>query len=119
MAVAEVGLVPVLKAAGAADLTGLPLAGTIDLIRNAALFIGIDSGPAHVANALSTPAVVIMGKDPRYERRMPYSGGLADGFGGVVIEHSGPSGELPPERVIEAVRAVLAKRTMPAEAATP
>ena len=119
LAVAEVGLSPVLKQAGATDLTGLPLAGTIDVIRHAALFLGIDSGPAHVANALGTPAVVVMGADPRYKRRMPFTGGLADGSGGIVIEHSGPIGALVPDPVIEAAREVLARRRTPAGAAAP
>jgi ADP-heptose:LPS heptosyltransferase len=117
--VAEVGLRPTLKQAGAADLTGLTVEGTIDVIRHAALFIGIDSGPAHVANALGTPAVVLLGRYGKYERRMPFSGPLRDGGGGVVIQHAGAMEELGPQRVIEAARAVLARREMPAEAATP
>ena len=39
----------------------LPLEDTMALIANATLFLGIDSGPAHIAAALARPLVVIFG----------------------------------------------------------
>ena len=44
------------------DLTGpYPLGATIALLRRAALFIGNDSGLAHVAEAVGTPSAVVYG----------------------------------------------------------
>jgi len=39
----------------------LPLAATAQLLRNASLFVGADSGIAHLAVALGTPTVVLFG----------------------------------------------------------
>lgn len=60
----------VLKAAGAAgrvvSLTGqLTVAQTASVIRRAALFVGGDSGLAHVALALGTPTVILFGPSDR------------------------------------------------------
>ena len=40
----------------------LKLLETASLIKNATLFIGIDSGPAHMANAFGTPGVILLGE---------------------------------------------------------
>jgi ADP-heptose:LPS heptosyltransferase len=54
------GVVP-----GVEAICGMPLAESIALIRGAALFVGNDSGPAHVAAACATPLVVLFGaSDP-------------------------------------------------------
>jgi len=46
-------------------VTGAPLAGIKSLLRGASLFLGNDSGPAHIAAAFGVPAVVIFGpSDP-------------------------------------------------------
>src|SRR5439155_11327478 len=42
-------------------LSGAPLAEIKNLLANAALFIGNDSGPAHMAAAFGLPVVVIFG----------------------------------------------------------
>ena len=110
LAVAEVGLRPALAGTEAIDHTGLPLEETIDLIRGASLFLGIDSGPAHIAAAAGTPAVVLLGHYGKYTRRMPFSGPLAEGTRGSVIQHDGPLSTLEPERVIVEARRIL--RTM-------
>lgn len=50
---------------GVEALAGIPLAESISLIRGATLFVGNDSGPAHIAAACATPAVVLFGgSDP-------------------------------------------------------
>ena len=42
-------------------LAGAPLAEVKNLIANASLFIGNDSGPAHIAAAFGIPVVVLFG----------------------------------------------------------
>ena len=70
----ELGLEPVIIAGGGEDLTafrryrtliGAPLAEVKSLMAGASLFVGNDSGPAHMAAAFGTPVVVIFGSsDP-------------------------------------------------------
>jgi ADP-heptose:LPS heptosyltransferase len=42
-------------------LTGMPLEQTKALLRDASLFVGNDSGPAHMAAAFGVPAAVLFG----------------------------------------------------------
>ena len=42
-------------------VAGAPLAEIKDLLANAALFLGNDSGPAHMAAAFGLPVVVLFG----------------------------------------------------------
>lgn len=51
--------------AGFSCLAGRPLQETMRLIAGAALFVGNDSGPAHVAAAFGLPVVVIFGASDR------------------------------------------------------
>ena len=90
--VVEVGIDPVLPAApGVVNLCGrLSIPQTAEVIRRAAAFVGIDSGPAHLANAVGTPGVVLLGRYRSYERYMPYSGRYADGSNADVIQWDGP-----------------------------
>ncbi|MFC0183631.1 heptosyltransferase-3 [Pseudarcicella hirudinis] len=47
---------------------------TAEIIRHAAAFIGIDSGPAHFANAVDTFGFILLGKLNTFDGYMPYSG---------------------------------------------
>jgi len=97
-----------LTAEGCIDLRGrCSLATTAEVIRRARLFVGIDSGPAHLANAAGTPGVVVLGHYGRYERYMPFAGGYADGSSGTVLHHDGPASATPAGRVIAAAEAWL------------
>jgi ADP-heptose:LPS heptosyltransferase len=61
MTVIEVGATPMFPDTGA--LCGrLSILQSAELIRRAALFIGIDSGPAHLASAVGTPGVILLGQ---------------------------------------------------------
>src|SRR5205823_6362461 len=51
------------------NLAGAPLAEVKSLLRSASVFIGNDSGPAHMAAAFQIPVVVMFGNsDPRIWR---------------------------------------------------
>lgn len=56
----------------------LSLIESAEVIRRSALFIGVDSGPAHLANAVQTPGVLILGKYLEFSNRMPFTGFFAD-----------------------------------------
>lgn len=76
---------------------------TAEVIRRARLFVGIDSGPAHFANAVGTPGVIILGKYHAFDCYLPYSG--AYGSGGVaeiVYAESGPAAAVTVDAVCAA-----------------
>lgn len=58
---------------------------TANVIAGASLFIGIDSGWAHVANALGVPGIILLGKYRAFERYMPYSGNYQQGINSKII----------------------------------
>jgi heptosyltransferase-3 len=80
---------------------------TAEVIRRAELFIGIDSGPAHLANAVGTPGVLLLGHYQQFQSYMPYSGAYASGLGATILRANGPVADLPIRDVIEAVTARL------------
>lgn len=98
--VIEVGLQSVLSGEAGRFCGKLSLMQTAELIRRASLFIGIDSGPAHLANAVETPGVILLGKYNQYDTYMPYSGDYANGMNASVIHHTGPASEIAVETVV-------------------
>lgn len=56
----------------------MPVDQLAGLIGNAIFFIGIDSGPAHLANAYRIPSVVILGKYRKWNHYRIYNGFFAD-----------------------------------------
>ena len=101
--VVEVGLTPVCAGlANVIDACGrLDVLGTAAVIARATLFVGIDSGPAHFANALCRRGVILLGRYGPFDRYMPYSGHFAEG-GADVIQFAGPVADLPVETVYAA-----------------
>jgi len=98
--------------------SGLP--GLIHATRQAAAVVGVDSGPLHLAAALSKPGVAIFGPtDPA--RNGPYGGSLrvlrvpdaATTYKrGTTIDET--MQRVSPDEVFEALRAVLGERPHPA-----
>jgi heptosyltransferase-3 len=76
-------------------MTGLPLAEALALLRHAALFVGNDSGPAHIAAAFARPSVVIFGPSNVHLWR-PWSSGPWR------VVHEGPRAEDASEEAVEA-----------------
>jgi len=73
----EIGLKPFIdQTAGfCKNLCGqLSILESAEVIRRARLFIGIDSGPAHLANAVGTPGVILMGSYLGFSKYNPFSG---------------------------------------------
>lgn len=74
-----------------------------EIIRRAALFIGLDSGPAHLANAAGIPGVILLGHYRSFKHYLPYTGGYAAGAARLVYA-DGPVASLSVAEVFAAVR---------------
>ena len=99
----------------AEDICGrLSLLELAAVIRDAALFAGIDSGPAHIANALGTRGVVLLGSYRHFREYMPFTGGYAAGTTGELLRSAGAIAEIGVSDVCAAIRRQLAKRHSPA-----
>lgn len=81
--VVEVGIKPIVRSVSNAyvNLCGkLSLMETAEVLRRSSLFIGVDSGPAHLANAVKTPGVVLLGEYRSFKTYVPYGGEYASGL---------------------------------------
>ena len=88
VSVVEIGSEPVVghRVPGVINLCGATtLLETAEVIRRAILFIGIDSGPAHMANATGTPGVVLMGSFGPFQHYNPFTGGYGDGSNATLV----------------------------------
>jgi len=104
--VVEIGLKPHLDLGTGryVNLCGaLSLLETAEVIRRAQLFIGIDSGPAHLANAAGTYGIILLGEYRIFKRYMPYSGGYKTGENARILYHDGPAADIAVESVCAAV----------------
>jgi heptosyltransferase III len=115
VAVVEVGIRPLLIQRDSPrhrSLCGaLNVLETAEVIRRADLFIGIDSGPAHLANAVATTGVILLGSYLRFKAYMPYTGGYAAGATAEIIRAvNGPVADLSVDAVFTAVMARLGER---------
>jgi heptosyltransferase III len=113
--VVEVGLHSAIrsrpKSPGATILCGqLTLLETAEVIRKSRLFIGIDSGPAHLANAVGTFGVLLFGKYFRFEMHNPYGGSYGTGGNCEIIRAKGPLSDISVQQVFEVVAARLSGR---------
>ncbi len=102
----EVGLVPILhELEGQINVCGrLSVLETAEVIKRGALFVGVDSGPAHLANAVQTPGVVLLGQFNQFKKYNPYTGGYADGSNATLVyNEAGPAADIPVDVVFQAV----------------
>jgi heptosyltransferase-3 len=108
ISIAEIGLHAVAiteDRAGKRNLCGrLSLPQTAEVMRRAVLFIGIDSGPAHLANAVGVPGIILLSNYKGFGDYMPYSGRYADGQGADIVRTEGPMDTLPVAPVLAAAR---------------
>jgi heptosyltransferase III len=110
LSVVEIGLQPLidLKSGRYVNLCGqLSLLETAEVIRRAKLFIGIDSGPAHLANAAGTFGIILLGEYRFFKRYMPYSGSYESGENAKILFNDGPAADIPVKRVYDAITEYL------------
>jgi heptosyltransferase III len=117
--VAEIGLRPV-ALTGSKDLNRqlsgrLSILQSAEVIHRSVLYIGCDSGPAHLANAVETYGIIVLGHYRHFQRCMPYTGNYAEGRFCNLLYHNGPAAQMLVERILEAIDQRLA--TLPNVAA--
>ena len=81
----------------------LSILQSAEVIRRCVLFLGTDSGPAHLANATGAYGIIALGNYRNFRRYMPYSGDYANGIRSELLYHDGPVSEMPVARIIEAI----------------
>jgi heptosyltransferase-3 len=81
----------------------LTIMETAEVIRRAGLFVGIDSGPAHLANAVGTPGVILLGQYQSFRSYTPYSGSYADGSDADLVRADGFAETIAVDTVMTAV----------------
>ena len=98
---------------GVLDLCGkLSLLQLGELIRRASGFVGIDSGPAHFANAFKCPSVILLGHYLNYKRYMPYNGFLRENAQEMLLYWDGPARDIPVDVVEEKIFKILKIQSM-------
>jgi ADP-heptose:LPS heptosyltransferase len=105
--VIEIGLEPLLinsKEGMNVSLCGeLSVLQTAEVIRRSALYLGSDSGPAHLANAVGAYGIIALGHYRHFQQYLPFSGSFADPLQSEVLHYDGPLDELPANRIIKAI----------------
>lgn len=87
----------------------LSIMETSEVIRRAQYFIGLDSGPSHLANATGTFGFILMGSLNDFPAYNPYSGSYGRQENCVLIRQEGvPCSQLPYSVVIGAISRELA-----------
>jgi ADP-heptose:LPS heptosyltransferase len=115
--VVEVGLQPTLNDSGLASYINaagtLSILETAEIIRRGKIFIGVDSGPAHLANAVGTYGIVLLGSYLGFKKYNPFSGNYGDGSNAALLHVEGAVANIPLERVQQAVdNAFQSQRSM-------
>lgn len=86
----------------------LSILETAEVIRRADFFIGLDSGPAHLANAVGTYGFVLMGSLGNFPTYNPYSGAYGTGRNCTIIRDFGkPCSQLSFDRVVKSIKDVF------------
>jgi ADP-heptose:LPS heptosyltransferase len=87
----------------------LSILESAEVIRRALLFIGIDSGPAHLANAVDTQGIILMGSYLGFDKYNPFSGEYKNGTNSTIVYEQGPVAGISVERVFQAANERLRK----------
>jgi heptosyltransferase III len=84
----------------------LSLLETAGVIARSTLFVGVDSGPAHIANAVKCPGVILLGRYRHFTNHFPYTGFFAMN-GATIVRTMEALSSLPVEKVFEAIETRL------------
>ena len=87
----------------------LSILESAEVIRRAKLFIGIDSGPAHIAHAVGTFGFIMLGNYLGFEKYNPFSGAYRDGSNAVLLYTKGSVSDINVDSVFEKVERYLGK----------
>lgn len=81
---------------------------TAEILRRAQFFVAIDSGPAHMANALGVPSIILLGRYKVFSRYTPFTGFFASASPAVRVVQNlgGPAAALSVDEIIEATKYV-------------
>lgn len=82
----------------------LSILETAEVIRRSQAFIGIDSGPSHLANAVGTYGIILLGNYAGFTRYNPYSGHYGDQTNAAFIYSAGVVAEIDVKRVYQALQ---------------
>lgn len=96
----------------------LDIVQTIEVIRRSEAFVGIDSGPAHLANALEKPGVILLGAFGSFTKYLPYTGHFSRSPRVKIIQHPLPASDIAVQVVLEAFFEVLTDRTLSSQKTT-
>ena len=83
----------------------LSLMETAELIRRSTFFLGVDSGPAHMANAWRRPALLLFGRYRSSDTFNPFEGYYSDRAESVILRYPGTLSDQPADSVIAALEA--------------
>jgi ADP-heptose:LPS heptosyltransferase len=105
--VLELGLEPVLinslEGMNISLCGKLSILQTAEVIRRSVLYLGSDSGPAHLANAVGVYGIIALGHYRHFLQYLPYSGNYADQLKSQILQHDGPLHEMPVNMIIKAI----------------
>lgn len=99
-----------------ASVNYINLCGTLsimesaEVIRRSQLFVGVDSGPAHIANAVGTYGIILLGTYRAFVRYQPFSGDYANGGNARLVYSDGPVDRLPVTTIYNEILSALANR---------
>lgn len=112
----EIGLKSTLKVyhSGFYNFCGkLSLLETAEIIKRAKYFIGIDSGPAHFANAVGTYGFLLYGKLGEFDNYMPYSGNYENKTNAkFIIKQGKPCSELEYDKVWDVISETIQEKDL-------
>jgi heptosyltransferase-3 len=105
--VVEVGLLACLAEDNSADYRNLcgrlSILESAEVIRRSVIYVGTDSGPAHLANAVGAYGIIALGWYHVFRSYTPYSGDYGSGCNCELVRHDGPVNKMPAERILLAI----------------
>ena len=106
LSVLEAGLEPALRPGARIMRLGgeLPLSRQMAVLARAQAFLGGDSGFAHLANALTLPSVILIGRYRHFHNHMPFNGPWKEGRGVSIVRTDGPIDRIGVDEVISALQ---------------